>query len=548
MQTPPESSPPVAAPTSGLSGWFRVRLRNWSQHRATPAPELPLPLLLITFPLAIALARTPWVMGMVFAAYLLLARQFRCLWPFLLTYLAAFALNLPVLSAFSAYSDADAYIGPQTRQLASSLPLIMDGLVSEVHLALPMGYSGWCAALYRLTGALDFGHAQIFVLLVAAWQTLRTSLTQWQTFALVCAPLTFVSIYNAMPDGCVYLLLLIALFALKDRRFWLTLTAIAVAATYKTSAWLPGALLGAALLWRFPRKWPHFVWMGLGVTAIVFPTLRMMFSGGLSNISSDFLGADAAAKDLGRLARLVYFYLGHWLVPGAYDFNVHIGGADGAGMDGLGRLARVIIWPSLAGLILWKKRLTGWWTLIILSWASVLLMPTLYTGYGRYVPLAYVALMLPLVVRWPKTSSILAAAMAIVPALWCAWRIFLSVECAQVVAAGGPVHSKWYNVRAGFRSCGITLAQEPLPVMSSSYAYSYEKADFPPFPGDVPRERMTPAGQKAMRLREYAFSKVLPWIGPHLPTYLAEVMCIRWHWLTSPRGMSDGLPKAEPSR
>ncbi len=544
-----------AAPTSlpsATGGFGRLRecaCAFWRRSAETvAAPELPLPLLLVTFPLAVALARTPWPMGMVAVAYLLLAHRFRSLVPFLLTYAAAITLNLPVLSAFAYHGDVDFYLGPQARQLAASVPLAMDGMVREVHLLLPTGYSGWCAALYRLTGSLDFGHAQIFALTVAAWQTVRPSLSRWQAFALICAPLTWVSVFNAMPDGCVYLLLLVALFALRDRRFWLTLASLAVAATYKTSAWLPCALLGGALLWRFPRRWPHFVWVGLGVAALVFPTLRMMASGGLDTISEDFLGAAPAAKEVGRLGRLAYFYLGHWMLPGDYDFNVHIGGVDGAGMDGLGRLARILIWPSLAGLLLWRQKLSGWWGCLALAWASVLLMPTLYIGYGRYVPLAYVALMLPLVVRWPKISAIAAVAMSVVPALWCAWRILLSMECAQVVATGGPVQSDWYNVRAGFRSCGVALTEAPQPVLSSSNAYSYARADFPPIPADTPRGRLVPAGQKAMRLREYAVREALPWLLTHTHTVLAETMRIRWHWLTSPRGESDGLPKAEPHR
>ncbi len=512
---------------------------------AEPARAAALPLLLITFPLAVALARTPWLVGFVALAYLFIAHHLRVLKPFLLIYGVAAALNFPVLSAFAYHGDVDFYIGPQTRQLAAGRELLFDGFLRPLHLHLPTGYAGWNAALYRLTGALDAGHLQIFALLAAAWLVLRQSLDRWQTVALLCAPLTITGLYNAMPDGCVYLLLLIALFALRGNQFWLTLAALVVVATYKTTAWIPCALIGGALLWRFPRKWHCLVLAAGAVALIVFPTLRLLCNGGLKTISEDFLGANAAAQSLGYLGKTVYFYLGHWLIPGDYNFNVHIGGVDGAGMNGLGALARILIWPSLAGLILWRKQLSGWWTTLALAWGATLLMPPLYIGYGRYVPLAYTALMLPFVVRLPKVSVLFSGALAALPLAWCAWRIALSIECAQVVATGGQVHSTWYNVRAGFRSCGVQLTEEPQPVLSSSHAYTYSHADFPAIPVDTPRGRLVPAGQKAARLCDYAFSEAIPWMVTHLHTYLLEVAKIRWRWLISPRGAHDELPATD---
>lgn len=505
-----------------------------------------LPLLIVLLPLAVALARTPLVVGMAFAAFCLLAWHFRCLKGFLAIYAVAVLLNLPVLSVCGLPGDQDFYLGPQARLIAAGGELAFDGFLRPVHLALPTGYTGWNAALYRLTGSLDFGHAQAFALVAAAWLTLRRALDRRQTFALVCAPLTLVSLYNGMPDGCVYLLLLIALFAWHDRDFWLCLAALAVAAAFKTTAWVPGALIGAMLLWRFPRRWWQVALAALAVAVLVFPTLHLVATGGLRDISDDFLGADAAAQSLGWLGRTVYFYLGHWLLPGGpYDFNVHIGGVDGAGMDGLGALARLLVWPSLALLLLCRKRFAGWWPLIAVAWLSTLLMPTLYVGYGRYVPLAYVALLLPFVLRLPTLSVCASLAMAALPAAWVAWRVLLSMEFAQVAAAGVPVSSDWYNVRATFRSCGAPLVEARQPVQSASDAYAYADAgiDFPPFPSDeVPRGRLVPAGQKAARLKDYGPHAFLPWALTHPHVYLANVARIRWRWLVSPRGEHDGLP------
>lgn len=501
-----------------------------------------LPLLLVLFPLAVGLARTPLPVGMVALAFCFLAWHFRCLRGFLCVYAAAFLLNLPVLSVCGLPGDQDFYLGPQARLLAAGGGLEFDGFLRRAHLALPAGYTGWCAALYRLTGSLDFGHAQVFALVAAAWLTLRRTLGRWQAFALVCAPLTWVSVFNGMPDGCVYLLLLLALFALRAGSFWLPLAAIAAAATFKTSAWVPCALLGAMLAWRFPRRWWQLGLAALAVALIVFPTLRLVATGGLREISADFLGAEGEARALGWFGKTVYFYLGHWLVPGTFDFNVHVGGVDGAGMDGLGKVARLLIWPSLAILVAWRRRFAGWWGALALAWASVLLTPTLYVGYGRYVPLAYVALMLPFVVRFPRVSAVAALAMSVVPAAWCAWRVLLSMEFAQVAAAGGPVASGWYNIRAGFRSCGVPVVEDAQPIRAAAALYTYRAADFPEFPSDdVPRDRLIPAGQKARGAGDYAVRRFLPWALSHLPDYLANVARIRWHWLVSPRGGHDGV-------
>ena len=503
-----------------------------------------LPLLLVLFPLAVGLARAPLPVAMVAAAFLFLAWHLRCLRAFVGIYAVAFLLNLPVLSVCGLPGDQDFYLGPQARLLAAGGDLAFDGFLRQAHLALPAGYTGWNAALYRLTGSLDFGHAQVFALLAAAWLTVRRELGRWQTFALLCAPLTFVSVFNGMPDGCVYLLLVLALFAWRAGAFWLCLAALAVGATFKTTAWVPGAALGAALLWRFPRRWWQMGLAALAVGVIVFPTLRLIATGGLAEISADFLGADAAARALGWPGRTVYFYLGHWLVPGDYGFNVHIGGVDGAGMDGLGAMARVLVWPALAIPLIWRRRFAGWWGTWALAALATLAMPTLYVGYGRYVPLAYVALMLPFVVRFPRLCVVPALAMAAIPAAWCAWRVLLAMEFAQVVAAGGPVQSDWYNVRATFRACDVPLVAEPQPRMSSSTIYTYRAADFPPFPhDDVPRGRLVPGARKAVRVRDYGLRDFVPWALTHTHRYLWNVARIRWHWLTAfPRGGHDGLP------
>ena len=96
-----------------------------------------LPLLIVLFPLAIALARTPLVIGMVFVAFCFLAWQFRCLKSLLAIYAVAILLNLPVLSVCGSPGDQDFYLGPQARLLAAGGELAFDGFLRPTHLALP---------------------------------------------------------------------------------------------------------------------------------------------------------------------------------------------------------------------------------------------------------------------------------------------------------------------------------------------------------------------------------------------------------------------------
>ena len=181
-----------------------------------------LPFLLITFPFAIAFAGTPLVSGMVFAAFFFLAYQLNCIKPFGMILGASFLINCLFFSGAVIHFDTDAYIAPQIRLLASPFQITPDGFYSATHLALPRGFSAWCAALYRLTGSIDCGAMLVWMLIPAAWIVLRRALTRWQTLVLLLSPALFPSLFNLMSDGCVYLLLLIALVALVNKEnFWI---------------------------------------------------------------------------------------------------------------------------------------------------------------------------------------------------------------------------------------------------------------------------------------------------------------------------------------
>lgn len=534
---------------------LRFFIRRWG---GAPAPEQtpplaaepsPLPLLLVTFPLATALARTPWVAGMAFAAYLFLAHHLRCLRPFLLTLGAALGIALLVFTGAALYYDIDNYLGPQVRLLTlpAHLTTSGDGHYSALHCALPQGLAAYGATLYRLTGSMDLGSSAFILFLVAAWQTLRPALSRLQTTLLLAAPAAMPSLLCLMPDGCVYYLLLIALFSLRERRFWLPLTAAALACTYKTSAWIPTVLIGLTLFRNAPRRWWALVLAAGAVALMVWPTLNLLLNGDLDAISGDFLTrANADARAMGHLARLAYVHLGHWTTSLTPDFGAHTGGIDGLSSDAFGPVFRALTGLSLALTLLFRRRLAGWWETLLIAWASVLLVPTLYVGYARYVPLLWIAGALPAVLLAPRLALPFTLWLLILPIGMLGWRLALSTEALTVANHATAVNSDHYNIRATFRS---HLSPTPQTHLSGSllYTYSMPEGRFPPIPRKIyPGIEKTPNTQKAREVVGYALHTWLPWALTHPHTYLCDIARFRWRaFMTFPRGANDGLPVPE---
>lgn len=504
-----------------------------------------LPFVLITFPFALAFAGTPVLSGMVIAAFCFVAYHLKCLKAFAITLGVSFLLNALVFSGAVVHFDTDAYIAPQIRLLASPFQITPDGFHRATHLALPRGFGAWCAALYRLTGSIDCGAILVWMLIPAAWMVLRTYLTRWQTVVLLLSPALFPSLFNLMSDGCVYLLLLIALVALVDKtNFWIPLLAAAGAALCKTSAWIPCCLVGAMVLYTHPKRW----WKVGLIAGIVFvynlPTLQMMRAGGLSEISADFDRANEAAKAMGYWARLAYVYLGHWTTSTNPVFGAHVGGVDGGGVDGFGPLFRFAVWGSFAVLIFFRKRLKGWGVPLVLAWVSIFMMSTLYIGYARYVPWLFPAVMLPLALVVPRCSVVLSGALCIVPTLWLGWRIALSTEVVRVACHATAVQSDVYNIRCLFRD---QLVEAPQPTASGSLIYSYQmdEADFPP----IRRTRFQDLKSvspfaKAEDVQAYMVKTWMPWMLCHIHDYLFDLMTLRMRWLLAPRGLTDDLSTA----
>ena len=504
-----------------------------------------LALLLVTFPLAVALAQMPWLVGGVVIGYLLLAKQFKCLKAFSIILGVAFLYALLVYTGSVIHADIDNYLGPQVRAFLLPEGTTLDGAYKATHMTLPQGFAAYGAALYRLTGSVDLASSAFVLFLCAAWGVLRAHLSKLQTLLLLVCPASFASLFSLMPDGCVYLLLLIALFSLKARNFWLTLLPATLACTFKTTAWIPTALLAVALFLHFPRRWWQIAGVGLLTLLTVFPTLHLIWGGGLTEISDDFLTrANADAQQMGYFARLAYVYLGHWTTSLSPDFGIHPGGVDGGGVDGYGPLFRLMIAASLLTLLLCRKRLNGWKETLILVWLSVLLMPTTYIGYARYVPWLYVAGALPLILFVPRTTCVPAALLLVIPLGWLGWRLVLSTETVYVANRAETVQSHVYNIRATFRE---KLVEEPQPAASGSLLYTYRLPEGDSYPVMTRAYHkgldLEPRESKAREGAQYILKRWLPWALHHPHTLFYEIVRFRAHALLHfPRGGNDGLP------
>jgi hypothetical protein len=504
-----------------------------------------LPLLLITFPFAVAILPTVHFLLCSFVAFSFLAYHLKCLRAFLTIVGSAFGVNLLLYTGAGGHFDVDAYIAPQIRLISATKTLIPDGFLHEFHLNLPRGFTSWCAAWYRLTGSIDCGGMLFLMLIPAAWMVLRTSLTRIQTLVLMLSPAAFPSLFCLMSDGCVYLLLLMALVALRDRdNFWVPLLASVTAAIFKTSAWIPCIGVALVLMGYHPRRWWKLALFGIATLIFNLPTLRMILSGGLNTISADFEHVNADAASMGYWARLAYVYIGHWTTSLSPVFGAHLGGVDGGGVDGLGPLFRVAVMASLCTMVIFYKRMKPWIVPLVIAWVSILVMPKLYIGYARYVPWLYPAVMLPLVLRIPRISLVMGSAMCVVPLMWLGWRVALSTEMVAVSTHATAVSSSVYNLRCAFRS---QLVAPPQPTMSGSLLYSYEMSEdyFPPMNRELTADlKKRPVFNKAKDLQAYALKTWLPWMATHFPIYVYDLMCLRMHWLLAPRGVSDELSTA----
>ena len=499
-----------------------------------------------------ALAGSPLLVGMVTAGFALVAFRFGCLRRWALLVAAALALALLTFAPSGLY-DVENYLAPQTL-LRAGVPL--SGCYSPLHCALPDLLPRFGTALYRLTGSTDLATAALWLWLAAAWLTLRATCSRLQTALLLFSPLTLLGVGNLMPDGALYCLLLIALCCVADTRAPLTparahlaLAALALAAMTKTTTWIPGALLGAVLLYRAPRLWWKAALTAAGVALFCLPTLRLIASGQLREISFDFLAANADAQAMGYFARVLYVYFGHWTTPLAPHFGVHTLGPDGASADALGPFLRLTLWGGALLALCCRRHLRGWggaWALCLLS---LLCVPRLYVGYARYVPLLYPAAMLPWVMLRPRWAVVPCAVLAAVPVAFIGWRVLMATEAITVATHATAVCAPYATSRALFAGC-LTATEQPTRSANLFYTYTLDRPDaFPPAARAFHDHlSTTPAAVKASEVAPYAFRRWLPWALRTSPRLLCELLALRLrafcrlHFQES----TDGVPPAHP--
>lgn len=517
MQRPAPSPNPEAAPG------------------ADEASRVPFALLLILFPLALGLAGQPAVSGLLLVAFGCVAFRFGCLKPFLATLGAALLLSLCCPCILSLY-DVESYLAPQVRLLAGTPP---DGEYSALHCLLPRGLALYGAALARLTGSFDLGASAFWIWAVAAWVSLRPFLSRLQCLLFLLSPTALISCASLMPDGCVYFLLLIALFSAAAptahpraplERFWLPLAALSVACTCKVSAWIPALLIGGLLLLRFPRRWWQLLLLALLLAAFNFSTLRLILSGNLAHLSSDFLSAAPEARTMGYFARLAYVYLGHWTAPAAPASNVPVLSADGASADALGPLFRLILWSGLLLGLCLRRRLRGWGPLYTLAVLSLLPLPTHYIGYARYTPLLSLVGLLPWILLLPRLACLPAFGLLPLPLAYLGWRLFLSTEAIAVFTHATAIHSPTFNTRATFCE---RLAPTPQATPAGNLLYTYTFPEPTCFPSlaraSTPGLRTQTFSQKGLPAARHLFCQWLPWILRHAPAHLVNTLRFRFH-------------------
>lgn len=508
--------------------------------------------LLALFPAAVALAASPLLVGMVTVGFALVAFRFGCLRSWALTVAAALAFALLSFAPSGLY-DVESYLAPQTL-LHAGVPL--SGYYSPLHCALPDLLSRFGAALYRLTGSTDLATATLWLWLAAAWHTLRATCSRLQTALLLFSPLTLLGVGNLMPDGALYCLLLLALFCVADTRAPLTparahlaLAALALAAMTKTTAWIPGALLGVLLLYRAPRLWWKAALAAAGVALFCLPTLRLVAAGQLREISFDFLAANADAQAMGYFARVLYVYFGHWTTSLAPHFGVHTLGPDGVSADALGPFLRLTLWGGALLALCYRRHLRGWGGLWALSLLSLLCVPRLYVGYARYVPLLYPAAIVPWVMLRPRWAVVPCVLLAAVPVAFIGWRGLLATEAITVATHATAVCAPYATSRALFAE-RLTATEQPTRSANLFYTYTLDRPDaFPPAARAFHDHlSTTPAAVKASEVAPYAFRRWLPWALRSAPRLLRDLLRLRLrafcrlHFQESTDGVSPAHP------
>lgn len=360
--------------------------------------------------------------------------------------LAGVAVAFALASLNVGYTNADAavYQRPATILLANGWNPLRQTEIDEIQGLMGGGFRVWHvaflprlawlfgAACYRWFGFSEIADSFNFLLLFASilalreWLGDRFVLCGWRRWALVLAfafsPVVVSGLFGGAYDAGGYSAFIVAMTAADRKKFsMLTLAVVAMAGLKFT-----GAVVGALIFAMFAsfdfvpcaECWSRVKqWVLSGVTAGIlilivnaspyitscinhggpfYPSHSFVaeerFEDEKNPITYDFGYMNDDAKELGYFGRFAWGYLSQNLVKAYYahktgraDFNPDFRVSGGVG--GFGGFFRCLFVVSLLGWCFVRSRSIHAWLALIM--VSVLIQPTFYSGYARYVPQFY---------------------------------------------------------------------------------------------------------------------------------------------------------------
>ena len=362
-----------------------------------------------------------------------------------LLFLAGVLASVAMAGAFVYYTnaDAEAYHRPAAVLLANGWNPLRTTEVSELEGMMGGGFRPWhvCflprmgwifgAAFYKWFGFIEVADAVNMLMLLASFVAVRDWLAGfgvkgWVWTLLVCvSPVVANGLWGGSFDSARYSAFLVAATAAGGRR-WLTLALGVIA---MSSLKFPGVVLGALLFAyagllaltdrgrakeKAARLW-RLTAVGLATVAAIFlanasPYLTSLknhggpfypshsfvaserFEDARNPVTCDFGFMNDDAREVGYFGRLAWAYGSQTLCKAYYawkldrphfdpDFRVN------EGVGGFGTPFRVAFWLSLVAWLFVRDRKVSLLMGTIL--VSVLILPTFYSGYARYVPQFY---------------------------------------------------------------------------------------------------------------------------------------------------------------
>lgn len=403
------------------------------------------------------------------------------------------------LSVSYTYADADAYHRPATILLANGWNPLRQTEVDEISGLMGGGFRSWHvaflprlawllgAACYWWFGFVEIADAVNFILFFASilsvrlWLRERFGLSGWRLLALTMAicisPVVIGGVFGGLVDAGGYSAFVVAAVS-ADRKKMLPLVLSVVA---MSGLKFTGAVIGALVFIVYAafdlKEFKKWFAMGLvaGILTLLInatPYLTSFWNHGGpfypshsfvkserfeedgNPITNDFGLMNDDAKELGYFGRFAWAYVSQGLVKAYYaqktgraDFNPEF--RVNGGVGGFGAFFRCLFIVSLAGWCLVRNRsIHAWLALIIVS---VLMQPTFYSGYARYVPQFYLFPWLVMLglsdrfqtsvayrrTRWIGWGALGAYAVSLLayPASFFALQWIVSVQTLQLVRA-----------------------------------------------------------------------------------------------------------------